>query len=382
MDKALLFQVPNNYIGPSDAHLHGRSLCSVKALDWWIQKAETPSKEIIGIIDVLCRKHDKSVADYYKIKWHETTFQFGKIEIERVHTKTQVPIIDIPNSLRNEAIIQAFLPDSTISREYEYIDSNVLIELRNKLGELTTPHMSWASQLRVLKCQLDPKVRCMPSFSGLSENLVEIKHALIHYNFKATRMPTESSAISHKGLRIVAQHICQKARQMKSKREDIVDCLENTIVEGRTLISLLRDSSSPKSDPYINYLKCIIGEPVSMTAVIGGVTFSPYPGRISINERSNASGKKYKVYMGLERVSFKSEHCRGTFVHDGPLLISMTSNAPDKLQLRNAVAAIATSCRFGYEKTKAKFPSKMRAEALKHCKEQIHEFLELHRNSG
>lgn len=112
-----------------------------------------------------------------------------------------------------------------------------------------------------------------------------------------------------------------------------------------------------------------------MTTTTGGVTYSPYPCRVKISERRNLSNKNYKVYMGVEKVSFKSEHCKGSFVHDGPLLMSMICNGPNKGILRNLLISVATYCRFNYENTRSQYPTSMHKEAAQLNKTSIHNFL-------
>lgn len=151
--------------------------------------------------------------------------------------------------------------------------------------------------------------------------------------------------------------------------------MEATKIEGRSLIHILRDPSSPIGDPFINYLKSIIGEKTSMTTSTGVITYSPYPCKVKISERVNLSNKEYKIYMGVEKVSFRSDHCKGSFVHDGPLLISMICNGPNKGILRNLLVSVATYCRFNYENTRSRYPSTMHKEAAQLNKSSIHNFL-------
>lgn len=207
-EKASKYGVPSMLLGPMDTHLHERISAKKESIDWWIKNAKVPREELLEVINVVCRKHAKSVSDYYDIDWSNTEFQFGRVELERVRSRIQTPLMEIPHSLRDEALIQAFLPDSTIHREY--IENEILQTLKDKMGEMTAPTMNWASQLRILKSQLDPKVRCLPSFSGISEDLVELKHALLHQNFRVKRMPQHVVSIGRKGLKLVAQTICQQ----------------------------------------------------------------------------------------------------------------------------------------------------------------------------
>lgn len=238
-EKAIKYGVPSNLLGPMDTHLHGRVSAKKECIDWWINNAEVPKEELLEVIKVVCRKHIKSVMDYYNINWVRTDFQFGRVELERIRTRTQTPLIEIPHSLRDEALIQAFLPDSTIHREY--IETEILDTLKAKMGEMTAPTMSWASQLRILKSQLDPKVRCLPSFSGISDELVELKHAFLHQNFRVKQIPQNIVSIGRKGLKLVAQTICIQIRKFKWKDDEIIECMESTNIEGRSLVHILRD---------------------------------------------------------------------------------------------------------------------------------------------
>lgn len=372
-DSVINYGVPTHLLGPEDSHLHGRILASYKLIDWWIQEAGEPSEAAKEVIQVLCRKHDQSVADYYKIDWANMSFQFGRVELERTFIRTQKPIAELPPSIRNEAIIQAFLPDSSIQREY--IDKSILDTLKSKMGELTSPHMTWASQLRIIKTQLDPKVRCLPTLTGMNDEVAELKHALLHVNFKAQRLPSSSIVASTQGLKLISQHMCNRIRLHKYTVGDAIECMNATLIEGKTLSAILKDPATITSEPHILFLKCLLGEKVSMTTNIGGVDFSPYPCKVKIVTRENRSRAPYKVYLGAERVSFRSGHCRGNFLHEGPLLVSMVSNAPNKLLLLQTIVNVATYCRHNYDNTHAKFPSKMKAEASALTKKKPQDFL-------
>lgn len=67
------------------------SLQKKECINWWINNASLPSEELLAVIDVVCRKHRKSVSDYYNIDWARTEFQFGRVELERMRVRTQTP---------------------------------------------------------------------------------------------------------------------------------------------------------------------------------------------------------------------------------------------------------------------------------------------------
>lgn len=372
-DAIINYGVPRHLLGPEDSHLHGRVLASYGLIEWWIKETGEPSSESKEVIEVLCRKHDQSVSDYNKIDWKKMSFQFGRVELERTFIRTQKPIADLPASIRNEAIIQAFLPDSSIQREY--IDKRILDDLKMQLGRLTSPHMAWASQLRIIRTQLDPKVRCLPTLTGLSDEIAELKHALMHINFKAQRLPSIGSVANIQGLKLIAQHMCHRIKQYRYTVADALECMNSTLIEGKPLSSVLRDPSRTASEPHILFLKSLLGMKVSMTTIISGIDFSPYPCKVKIITRENLSRASYKVYLGAERVSFRSSHCRGNFFHEGPYLVQMVSNAPNKLLLLQTIMSVATYCRHNYDKTTSKFPSKMRVEASSLTKLKPYEFL-------
>ena len=120
----------------------------------------------------------------------------------------------------------------------------------------------------------------------------------------------------------------------------------------KPIINYIHDTDLPEAN-YIKWFKIILGKGVSSECESHHLRTSPLPTRVIIRKYANKIGTNYYTYEGNEVVNFKYFDIRGTFNHNGDILLNMTTNYTTFKELIECIAEIAVHCRFDMRNTES-----------------------------
>lgn len=116
--------IPKTLIGPDDFHLHKRKLCKVAAVSEFLNNGGEMTQSEIDVTKTMYRQHDQDAKDYGSIDWSASSLSFGITVLNKVYAPTRCPILNIPKSIREQAVMQVLCPELTIP--YDEVNPNVV----------------------------------------------------------------------------------------------------------------------------------------------------------------------------------------------------------------------------------------------------------------
>jgi hypothetical protein len=380
VEKTKKYKVPLQYLLTKngkpvwDTHNTGRVLCKKEAIEWWMDKSEMPTQELINVIDILYRHHRGETEKYYSSDWN-TGVRFGITNVERRVVNTNDPIITADRRTREKLVETVLFPQLVVP--YEEYPDYLKQQLVDLMGTTIGSHISLPSQIRILLNQLDPRARVLPIIPGTHEGHAELKHAIMGPNFvmrDVKVLDRDPLRITEKWVVRISQLIIQKARELEAGPDEIKKALMRTWHGSETLETLIRQRIR-KEPPEIKVMKSILCLSVDVETICDGLTTSPQPANITPMANDNASGTTYRTYLGDEVVSYKYGDCRGQFTHNGTVITNITMNYTTSTELVDTLCEIGVYCRYGFRLTKSKDYSGMRQEARAHIRRNIDLFL-------
>nr|QMP82116.1 polymerase PB2 [Hymenopteran orthomyxo-related virus OKIAV173] len=366
-EKAILARMPNKYLNVregviGDTHHHGRILCKKEAIEWWITKSEVPTKETQDVIDILMKQHRKEVSDYYSMNWLKASIKWGQPNLERRRVNTREPLVQIDPTIRDQAIMQALMPDFTIP--FMRVTDNDIKQVKDILNISVTSKMQLSTQIRVLVNQMDSRRRVLPVLPGSSDHLSSMKHAIMHSNFvmvgyedKKIIKPKSMHKIVDKFGKNLHYEFVARNMTIEAARKVIM----HTSIHKKALIDYLRDPDLQESN-YVKWMKVVIGLPITAESEANGLKTSPAPVKMTLKAHRNLAQTRFITYEGVETVGFKYGDIRGTFQHNGEILNSVVTNYTTFEELRNCMCEIAVYCRWGMRGTRARTYQLMKQE--------------------
>nr|AYP67574.1 PB2 [Old quarry swamp virus] len=379
-DKAVEHHMPTRFFpkdprAREDTHYHGRILCSLKAVEWWVNQSQVPNEGTQEVIDILMEQPRKEVATYSGINWGETSVNWGPPNLERRRVATRETVVNIDPGIRDQALLQTMMPDFTTP--YQLIPEDILVKVREVMQRGLSIKFSLSTQIRYLLNSMDPRKRVLPVLPGSLEVYTPIKHAMIHNNFVITRL---SLTIEDKGEEMTKhmKTIALVARHIFHKRQATIDKLytvfSRATFNGIRIPTALENPLVQESGD-VKWLKALLNMRINSETTYNGLRTSPLPAKVRAHPMTNTVGTKFIVYNGQESVNFSYYDIRGTFIHNGQILESLTCNFTDTVALRNLISEVAVYCRWEMQETTSRSYIAMKQEVRDKAYKSPHEFI-------
>nr|QYW05796.1 MAG: polymerase PB2 [Orthomyxoviridae sp.] len=175
VERARDINMPTHFLHDADAHQHGRVLCKLEAVEWYINNATLPSENIKKAIDVLYEGKREQVRFFYSFNWESAHVRYGVTYIQRQLINMQEVNVSIPRHLKTDYIMAVLMPQYIL--DYGQLSPSVLTHLE-KIRDLTlVSKMTIQSQLRILLNTLDSKPRYVPCLPNETVKVNRIRHS-------------------------------------------------------------------------------------------------------------------------------------------------------------------------------------------------------------
>lgn len=356
VEKAKQYKVPETlYLNFDDKHIAGRVLCKKEAVDWWVDKAPMPKDDFLGMIDILFQIPRSQVEDYYCLNWKQAGIKFRPTVLSRRAVPTQQVICHVPAHQRDNAIIQVLAPDNVIP--YDQIDPEVIGVLRTIKDTSLSSKMAITTQSQVLKNMMDPKVRYLPSTSGIHSSIGYFRHAYCQSNFLISNLSLLKTTDSDVDLQTdgALLNLCSMTQYALKTSKHSVEDFRRQFGKAKIMGIWVRDLLArhrSTTTSCIKTCKALLGMKSNMSSTIKSVEFSPsVGGKLRVVMKRNKRNVPFRVYEGEERVNFRSNCNRGQFTHNGALITSIVCNLGPKDEIRATLAAIDLYCKLGFEES-------------------------------
>lgn len=344
------YQIPPDLINQklADTHQSGRILAKIDVLDWWITNSPVPPPETLEIINILRQQPREEVKFWESINWGKTWVRYGQVSLERRLIRQKLTAMNLPKDLRDQAFLQVLAPAYVTPHHHI---SEATIEQLQQLARTSLPQKSmFATQIRILSSQLNPKVRFAPSVPQSQEITGPIRHAicqgrwsLMGVSIEEDKRSSETQAILLNYSKVVVKVLAKDSRIWPK----VIEQVQFSKINGKMMTEIL-SSEGGKPAVSIMVLRIMCGMKTSMEHIFLDATLSPAPAKINQDMSQNKAGVKYTIYHGIEKVSFKMGSMRGQFKHDSDSIFGIVTNFTTKKMLTEVLAMIATYCRVGF----------------------------------
>lgn len=332
-----------------DHHQYGRVLCKREVVDWWVSKSELPDENTIDEIKALFRQHTQDVATYYSVKWNKSRITFGPVELERKAVATSTPVRKVPRDVRDEVLINALIPH--LSTPFVRIDPEILKEVNDIKKKRLHSNMKLVSQVRIMRNSFDSRVRYLPSLPGSADLSGVMRHAICGANWRLNVViPAAPEKVSEMSqlVDIFCNAVHSALLKQIPDRDALVKIIDGTKINGYTVRQAFSICPHLTTESVL-ITKTLLGLPICMRSEFHKVNFFPHFSDVRVYTMQTKLKIPYKVYSGVERVSFKYDALRGSFSHDGESIYDISCNFTDRTELAHVLAAIAVYCRKNFQ---------------------------------
>nr|DBA44340.1 TPA_asm: polymerase PB2 [Diachasmavirus orthomyxi] len=354
-DKARNYGVPDEFLCPGkkgeDVHYHGRQLCKLSTINWWLENSKKVEDDTKLTVDILYKQVRKDVNNYYNLNWEASRVQFGVVNLERKLVNTRNPDIVVPRNLIKPLLMQTLMPDHTIP--FDDIPSHIKGEFSDMIKQTPLEKINLCTQLRVLQGSLDEKKRVLPVQPGISEQMAQFSYAMRQNNIALsglhwkrepkhldfTRPITELSRVT-----------LYELRENKTDFKDVIKSVKTMTLKQIPIIQIIKTSKYDENTD-VKWLKTALGFPISAEFTKDGFTTSPHESSVRVHMLRNRKGVTVKGYLGNEKVSFKYGDVRGVFVHSMSQVTSIIMNHVTRSDLLECLIRIAQYVRYNFEFT-------------------------------
>nr|AVR52568.1 PB2 [Photinus pyralis orthomyxo-like virus 1] len=354
------YKVPNEYIYKrgrkneeevDDSHRHNRVLCKKEAVDWWVSASPVPEPDTVALINILFEQPRKEVKDYYSMRWGDTRVRFGRPNLERSSVSTKKPVIEVDRSIRKTLLKTALFPH--LCSPAERVPREDLEKMEKLMKLRLTTKMSLPRQIRILMCSMDPHRRVLPVIPGTMDLLAPMVHALRHNNFVITgySMPDVKSSLDiGRHLTAFGKCLIISARENNLPISTVKEIIQTSSIGQRKMERILKVETLQETNE-IKWMKTACNIPITPESTNAGLTTCPRPVKVTAVSSRNAAGVPFTVYHGREKIDFKYGDIKGTFEHNGPMILSITSNYTDYTEIIKAIAEMGVYCRWEFDST-------------------------------
>ncbi|CAB3222668.1 unnamed protein product [Arctia plantaginis] len=303
-----------------DSHRKRKILAKLNSIDWWISHSPVPRNNAIKVIELLLKKQVEDVKTYYLVQWSRKSIKWGPPIKQRQIVRTKNPIIDIPPHLTTPALKEILFPEITLPDSR--IGTQDIVGLKEMFGVGIEEKMSLVRQVRVLLNAMDTKEIYLPILPNSSNNLVPIKHAMLHYNFVLSTISVEDMRENTSWEPLLENFIrCLyvEAKLSNISIQDLRDICYNTTIMRKRVVDLLDLIGSRNSLEYVR-LKALFERGSTLECRRDGLTTCTMPSDCRHTVIGNAAGCDTHVLSGNQMVSFQYGDIKGKFTHNGPWL--------------------------------------------------------------
>nr|UMO75714.1 MAG: polymerase PB2 [Xinjiang sediment orthomyxo-like virus 4] len=364
---------PENLIAEEDTHQFGRRLCTLSAIDWWIDHHEWENEERKGetkkTIDVLYRSKRQEVETYYKYKWATGRIVMGAVFMQRKRMAMNKASIDLPREDRNAALLMCLAPIFTI--KYKNINMEKVKALEDVRDLTLTAKISISSQLRLLLNEMDPKWRTVPVMPDRSDYENRFRHAFATTNFQVIVSITDEE-VTHdltQDYLIKIGKACWHILKAGKDKDQLISYLKNIEVENNSMLKAVSHFQQTEN-PYIKLILTLMSLETYNSCKRNNMSFVPEKSTITRRRTKTHKGVPFCLYEGVEVVNFESRGICGTFCHNADNIKSVGMVKCDMQTLAHITGEIAVYCRKGFFNSDATSSVKLRNSVYKKYKEE------------
>nr|UQS95348.1 MAG: PB2 [Byreldi virus] len=342
--------IPRQFLSEADTHNHGRRLCKIGAIEWYVDNAAATSESTDKAIDVLYRAKRKEVKEHYENPWSSSSVRFGTVKLIRQMVPTREVSFKVPSANRKAYLLATMMPDLTI--DYGNLDPVILEELATLRDLNLDAKLAIQSQLRILMNMMDPKFRYMPCVDGWLPDMNRCRYVYASDHHMIVMPPSHvQRRVDYTDFLInlgSAIHFLLangwKADRLKQ------DLLESTF-RGVSMRVVLESEQETKH-PYHKLCLAIAGIEIEDYKMIDDFSFVSVSGNVVNALRVNAGGCKMGYYVGEERVQIKNNEMMGLFRRSDDTLYGMSVTKCSTITLKRALVAIAVFLKKGFLRSK------------------------------
>uniref|UniRef100_A0AAT9JA19 Polymerase PB2 n=1 Tax=Cryptocercus meridianus orthomyxovirus 2 TaxID=3133493 RepID=A0AAT9JA19_9ORTO len=352
IERASKVGLPREFLYLKDAHQHGRVLCKLEAVDWYLNNSKAPTNDIKKAIDILFETKRNQVKFYYSFDWSRARISHGETYIQRSLINMQESSIKIPRNQKVEYIMACMMPQYIL--DYGQLNKDLLDDLK-KIRDLNLlSKMTIQSQLRILMNTLDEKPRFVPCLVNASVEVNRIRHAFAtnRYKIHVENISSRGRSSNKELLTKLGQSlwlIIEKGESLPKIHSYVRDASH----EGRSIISCIENEPNLEG-MFINYLMVFMGKSIIASSTIGNFTFTPINGKTVTHRMKGKNGVFFNTYQGIEMIQFKGRYVRGIFKHDGDIIMGINMTKSDAMGVKDAIMAIAEYCKIWFAKAQGK----------------------------
>ncbi|KAK4887479.1 hypothetical protein RN001_003750 [Aquatica leii] len=346
-------------------HKHNRTLCKLEAIEWWVDKSEVPSQDVIDTINVLMKEPRKEVKKYYEISWAGSRVQWGPPIIERKIVATRDVSIQILTQLREKTLCEALFPEYIIPSKR--VSQDMVDSVKDLSMLETTSRISLSRQLRIILNTMDPCYRYLPCIPGESPHLSTLRKTIHHSNYVIIghQITGENRTQSLEKLSLeVGKMLIHCSRSQGLSHLQLTQVIDNISIMNKPLRKVVAEIGDIPSVG-IKWLRAALELDSTLEFEKGGITFCPVSSHGHTAIVRNKSGLAISIRREAEVINFKKSALRGNFSHRSGNLINMNVNHTTIHELKILISQIAAYIKWNYNSTVSRTIEKMEEEIKK-----------------
>nr|APG77901.1 polymerase PB2 [Sanxia Water Strider Virus 3] len=343
-------EIPLNLIGPPDAHHHGRRVCKIEAVNWYLENRKPTTGEERDAVDLIYRSFDRDVEEYFRIDWSNSTVSIGEVLFSRENVSMNEEIVNIPNNLRYLYITAALFPEYLFS--WELIDREKLAQVKMQRDIVGKCKLSLVSEIRILLNSMDPKYRIIPALHGAGKFINRMRHAVAVQWMSINLSMASPDKNQEFSLARTLGAACWFAVQ--SRKEDCFT-LPNSILSmefgTRSMKEILEDLDT--TDIYVKYLCALVGLPITLAVKLMGFSFHPIGKVERVIKKTLLRRVKYTAFEGFLTFFMQGRGFKAQVFCFGQNVRRMQCVTTDWTTFTNVCGAIALYLRKDIESMKS-----------------------------